>query len=186
MCLECTGVLHTSQSNFQKIEVVESLDFGKMLILDNVINLTERDEFVYHEMLTHVAMFSHPNPQRVLIVGGGDGGTAREALKHPGVKGIQLVEIDETVISVSKRYFPSIAVSLDHPKVEVQIGDAVEYMKETRERFDIILIDSTDPVIDQSGGLFSIPFYRDCLKALTEQGILAAQVGDIGFEKISF
>jgi spermidine synthase len=182
MCLECTGVLHASQSNFQKIEIVESLDFGKMLILDNVINLTERDEFVYHEMLTHVAMFSHPNPQKVLIVGGGDGGTAREALKHPGVKGIQLVEIDEEVISVSRRYFPSIAVSFNHPKVEVQIRDAVEYMKETRERFDIILIDSTDPVIDQSGGLFSVPFYRDCLKALTEQGILAAQVGDIGFE----
>lgn len=182
LCTECTGVLHASQSNFQKIEVVESLDFGKMLILDNVINLTERDEFVYHEMLAHISMFSHPNPQEVLIIGGGDGGTAREVIKHTGVKGIQLVEIDEEVISVCKQHFPSLAVALDHPKVNVEVRDAIEYMKDIRDRFDIILIDSTDPVIEQSGGLFRAPFYRDCLKALTEQGILAAQVGDIGFE----
>jgi spermidine synthase len=180
--LECTGTLHSSRSSFQKIEVVESLDFGRMLVLDDVINLTERDEYIYHEMLGHIPLFSHPNPQEVLIVGGGDGGTAREVIKHTGVKRIHVVEIDEEIISVSKQHFPSLAVALDHPKVNVQVRDAVEYMKETRERFDIILIDSTDPVIEQSGGLFRAPFYRDCLKALTEQGILAAQVGDIGFE----
>jgi len=180
--LECTGTLHSSRSSFQKIEVIESLDFGRMLVLDGVINLTERDEYIYHEMLGHIPLFSHPNPQEVLIVGGGDGGTAREVIKHTGVKRIHVVEIDEEVISVSKQHFPSLAVALDHPKVNVQVRDAVEYMKETRVRFDIILIDSTDPVIEQSGGLFRAPFYRDCLKALTEQGILAAQVGDIGFE----
>jgi spermidine synthase len=180
--LECAGTLHSSRSSFQKIEVIESLDFGRMLVLDGVINLTERDEFVYHEMLAHIPLFSHPNPQEVLIVGGGDGGTAREAIKHTGVKRIQVVEIDEEVISVSKQHFPSLAGALDHPKVNVRVGDAVEYMKETRERFDIILIDSTDPVIEQSGGLFRAPFYRDCLKAITEQGILAAQVGDMGFD----
>jgi len=163
--------------------VVESLDFGRMLVLDGVINLTERDEFVYHEMLVHVPLFSHPDPSEVLIVGGGDGGTAREAIKHEGIRRIQQVEIDKEVIAVSRRYFPSLSSSLDHPKVNVLLLDAIQYVREIEEKFDIILIDSTDPVVDQSEGLFTVPFYRDCLNALTEQGILAAQVGDIFFEK---
>lgn len=180
--LECSGILHSKRSSLQKIEVVDSLDFGKMLVLDGVINLAERDEFVYHEMLAHVPLFSHPEPRHVLIVGGGDGGTAREVLKHEGISGIQLVEIDEEVMSVSRDYFPALAQSLDHPKVHVLVMDAVEYLKETKEKFDIILIDSTDPVIEQSGGLFTVPFYRDCLNALTDKGIVAAQVGDVFFE----
>lgn len=182
VCLECDGILHSSQSDFQKIEVVQSLDFGRMLVLDGVINLTERDEFVYHEMLAHIPLFSHPDPQQILIIGGGDGGTAREVVKHKGIKKIQLVEIDGEVISISKRYFPSLARALDHPKVNILVMDALRYLKETEETFDVILIDSTDPVIEQSGGLFTVPFYKDCLNALTERGILAAQVGDIGFE----
>ncbi|UCH06077.1 MAG: polyamine aminopropyltransferase [Deltaproteobacteria bacterium] len=180
--LECNGILHSKRSRFQKIEVVDSLDFGKMLVLDGVINVSERDEFVYHEMLAHVPLFSHPEPHHVLIVGGGDGGTAREVLKHEGISRIQLVEIDEEVMSVSRDYFPALAQSLDHPKVHVLVKDAVEYLKETKEKFDIILIDSTDPVIEQSGGLFTVPFYRDCLNALTDKGIMAAQVGDVFFE----
>jgi spermidine synthase len=182
VCLECNGILHSSQSNFQKIEVVESLDCGKMLVLDGVINLTERDEFIYHEMLAHIPLFSHPDPQQILIIGGGDGGTAREVVKHKGIERIQLVEIDKEVISVSKKYFPSLARALDHPKVNILVVDAIHYLKETKETFDVILIDSTDPVIEQSGGLFTVPFYRDCLNALTERGILAAQVGDAFFE----
>jgi len=181
--LECRGVLHSSRSSFQKIEVVESLDFGRMLVLDGVINFTERDEFVYHEMLVHVPLFSHPDPSAVLIVGGGDGGTAREAIKHEGIRRIQQVEIDKEVIAVSRRYFPSLSSSLDHPKVDVLLSDAIQYVREIEEKFDIILIDSTDPVIDQSEGLFTVPFYKDCCNALTEQGILAAQIGDIFFEK---
>jgi spermidine synthase len=180
--LECNGILHSGRSGFQKIEVLDSLDFGRMLVLDGVINLTERDEFVYHEMLAHVPLFSHPDPHNVLIVGGGDGGTAREVLKHEGISRIQLVEIDEEVISVSKRYFPALAQALDHPKVNVLVMDAVEYLKETEEKFDAILIDSTDPVVEQSGGLYTVPFYKDCLNALTERGIVAAQVGDVFFE----
>ena len=180
--LECSGVLHSSQSSFQRIEVVESLDFGRMLVLNGVINLTERDEFVYHEMLVHVPLFSHPNPQKILIVGGGDGGTAREVLKHGGINRIQQVEIDGEVIAVSKKYFPSLGLTLDHPKVNVLIMDAIQYVREIEEKFDIILIDSTDPVVEQSEGLFTGSFYRDCLSHLTEQGILAAQVGDISFE----
>ena len=181
--LECAGILHSSRSRFQKIEVIESLDFGKMLVLDGVINLTERDEFVYHEMLTHVPLFSHPDPSRVLIVGGGDGGTAREVIKHKGVKGIYQVEIDAEVIAVAKKFFPSLGRSLEHPKVNVQVMDAVQYLRETREQFDVILIDSTDPVIDQSEGLFTVSFYRDCLNALTEHGVVAAQIGDIVFDR---
>jgi len=163
--------------------VVESLDFGKMLVLDGVINLTERDEFVYHEMLAHVPLFSHPDPSEILIVGGGDGGTAREVIKHEGISSIQQVEIDKEVIAVSRRYFPSLSSSLDHPKVNVLLSDAIQYVREIEEKFDIILIDSTDSVVDQSEGLFTVPFYKDCCNALTEQGILAAQIGDIFFEK---
>jgi spermidine synthase len=181
--LECKEVLHSSRSSFQKIEVVESFDFGRMLVLDGVINLTERDEFVYHEMLVHVPLFSHPNPSQILIVGGGDGGTAREVIKHEGISSIQQVEIDEEVIAISKKYFPSLSFSLDHPKVNVLLSDAIQYVREIEEKFDIILIDSTDPVIDQSEGLFTMPFYKDCCNALTEQGILAAQIGDIFFDK---
>lgn len=180
--LECKGSLYSRQSRFQKIEVVESLDFGRMLVLDGVINLTERDEYVYHEMLVHVPLFSHPNPSKVLIVGGGDGGTAREVLKHEGISRVQQVEIDEEVIAISKEYFPSLGLALDHPKVNVLLMDAIEYARGLEEKFDVILIDSTDPVINKSEGLFTVPFYRDCLNALTEQGILAAQVGDTYFE----
>jgi spermidine synthase len=182
VCLECKGVLHSSQSKFQKIEVVESLDFGRMLVLDGVINLTERDECMYHEMLAHVPLFSHANPLDILIVGGGDGGTAREVLKHGGTRSIQLVEIDREVMDVSKEYFPSLGSALDCPKVHVLFMDATQYIKDTRDKFDIILIDSTDPVIKQSEGLFTISFYKGCLDALNKGGILAAQVGDISFE----
>jgi spermidine synthase len=181
--LECKGVLHSIQSNFQKIEVVESLDFGRMLVLDGVINLTERDEFIYHEMLVHVPLFSHPDPLQILIVGGGDGGAAREVIKHEGISCVQQVEIDKEVIAVSKKYFPFLSSSLDHPKVDILLSDAIQYVKEIKKRFDIILIDSTDPVIDQSKGLFAVPFYKDCLNTLTEQGILAAQIGDLFFDK---
>jgi spermidine synthase len=182
VCLECSSILHSRQSKYQKIEVVESVDFGRMLVLDGVINLTERDEFMYHEMLTHVPLFSHPNPSHILIIGGGDGGTSREVLKHGGIKKVRQVEIDKEVIDVSKLFFPSLGRALDHTKVQVLVMDAIQYMRDTREKFDIILIDSTDPVIKQSEGLFTVSFYRDCLNALNEKGILAAQVGDISFE----
>lgn len=180
--LECKGILHSSRSSFQKIEVVESLDFGRMLVLDGVINLTERDEFVYHEMLAHIPLFSHPDPLKILIVGGGDGGTVREVLKHEGISRIQQVEIDREIIAISKKYFPSLSSSLDHPKVNLLLIDAAQYVRDIKEKFDIILVDSTDPVIEQSEGLFTVSFYRDCLNALTEQGILASQVGDISFD----
>jgi spermidine synthase len=162
--------------------VIESLDFGRMLVLDGVINLTERDEFIYHEMLVHVPLFSHPHPSNVLVIGGGDGGTAREVLKHQDIKKVQQVEIDEEVVGVCRSFFPDLCASLDHQKVGLLFMDAVQYMEETEDQFDIILLDSTDPVIEQSEDLFGGAFFRDCLGALTDQGILAAQVGDIHFD----
>jgi len=180
--LECNGVLHSSCSEYQRIEVVESLAMGRMLVLDGVINLTQRDEYIYHEMLAHVPLFSHPNPSHVLIVGGGDGGTAREVLKHGSVEKIQQVELDREVIRVSKKYFPSLSSSLNNPKINVLVADAVPYLAQTKEQFDVIIIDSTDPVIKQSEGLFTSSFYRNCRNALTEHGIFAAQVGDVSFE----
>jgi spermidine synthase len=180
--LECSGILYSGQSKYQRIEVIESIGLGRMLVLDGVINLTERDEYIYHEMLAHVPLFSHPNPSHILIIGGGDGGTAREVIKHEGVVKIQQVEIDREVIRASKKYFPSISSALDHPKVHVLVMDAVQYIAQSREKFDVIIIDSTDPVIKQSEGLFTVSFYRDCLNALNQNGILAAQVGDISFE----
>jgi len=180
--LECNGIFHSGKSSFQKIDVVDSVDFGRMLVLDGVINLTERDEFVYHEMLAHIPLFSHPDPLKILIVGGGDGGTVREVLKHEGISRIQQVEIDREIIAISKKYFSSLSSSLDHPKVNVLLMDAVQYVRDIKEKFDIILIDSTDSVVEQSEGLFTVSFYRDCLNALTEQGILASQVGDISFD----
>jgi spermidine synthase len=182
MYLECSGILYSNQSRYQMIEVIESVGLGRMLVLDGVINLTERDEYIYHEMLAHVPLFSHPNPSQILIVGGGDGGTAREVIKHERVVKIQQVEIDREVMRVSKKYFPSISSALDHPKVHVLVMDAVQYIAQTREKYDIIIIDSTDPVIKQSQGLFTVSFYRDCCNALNRNGILAAQVGDISFE----
>jgi spermidine synthase len=133
-------------------------------------------------MLVHVPLFSHPNPMKILIVGGGDGGSAREALRHEVVNRVQQVEIDGGVIAVSKRYFPSLGLALEDPKVNILLMDGAEYLREPEEKFDIILIDSTDPVVRQSQGLFTVSFYRDCLNALTEQGILASQVGDTFFE----
>ena len=182
MYLECSGILYSSQSKYQMIEVIESVGLGRMLVLDGVINLTERDEYIYHEMLAHVPLFSHPNPSHILIVGGGDGGTAREVIKHEGVVKIQQVEIDREVIRVSKKYFPSVSSALDHPKVHVLVMDAIQYIAQTKEKFDVIIIDSTDPGIKQSEGLFTASFYRDCRNALNQNGILAAQIGDISFE----
>jgi spermidine synthase len=158
------------------------MSMGRMLVLDGVINLTQRDEHIYHEMLAHVPLFSHLNPSHVLIVGGGDGGTAREVVKHDSVGKIQQVELDREVIRVSKKYFPSLSSSFDNPKVNVLVADAVPYLAQTKEQFDVIIIDSTDPVVKQSKGLFTASFYQDCRNALTENGIFAAQVGDISFE----
>lgn len=167
-------VLYSARSPFQKIEVLQSAAFGRMLLLDGMVMLTEKDEFIYHEMIAHVPLFVHPNPQQVLIIGGGDGGTARECLKHRGVQQIDLVEIDEMVSQVCRQYLPSVAGQLLSPRIETLFRDGAAYVKETEKRYDVILIDSTDPV-SVGEGLFSAEFYRDCAAILKRGGILVTQ-----------
>ncbi|MDX2302882.1 MAG: polyamine aminopropyltransferase [Microscillaceae bacterium] len=166
--------LFKGESPFQSLEIVETARFGKMMLLDNCIMLTEANEFAYHEMIAHVPMFAHPNPERVLIIGGGDGGTAREVLKHPKVKECVMVEIDALVVEKSREFFPTIASELDNPRLTLLIEDGVKYIQNNTNAFDVILIDSTDPV-GPAEGLFSAEFYRQTYAALKEDGLLSAQ-----------
>ena len=168
------GVLFTGQSEFQKVEVVETVGLGRMLLNDGLVMLSERDEFVYHDMIAHVPLFVHPNPERVLIIGGGDGGTAREVLRHPGVKRCRMVEIDKMVVDACREFIPLTAGSLDNPRLEVTIADGVEFVAETDERFDVVLVDSTDP-IGPAEPLFGQEFYKDVARVLTDQGIVVSQ-----------
>jgi spermidine synthase len=137
------------------------------------VMLSERDEFVYHEMISHVAMFTHPDPKRVLIIGGGDGGTAREVLKHPSVEQVDMVEIDKTVVDASKLHFPGVG-DFDNPKLRVLYEDGIAFVKQVSEAYDVIIIDGSDPV-GPAEGLFEKDFYRFCLEALSDDGVLTAQ-----------
>ena len=166
--------LYSARSRFQKIEVLDSFEFGRILVLDDVINVTNRDEFIYHEMLSHVPLFSHAKPQNVLVVGGGDGGTIREVIKHTLVKKAFLVEIDSTVVDVSRKYFPDLSKSLDDPRVSIVYKDAIEYVESLDNEHDVIIVDSTDPV-GVGEKLFSLDFYQKCFNALKVDGILTAQ-----------
>ncbi len=169
-----TQVLHHSVSDFQEVDVVETVALGRMLFLDGMVMTSERDEFIYHEMIAHIPMLAHPNPKTVLVIGGGDGGTIREVLKHPSVERAVLCEIDGEVIEVCKKYLPSIAGKLDDPKVEIEVRDGAAYIAEHPNTFDVILIDSTDP-IGPGEKLFTQEFYTHVLAALTENGIMACQ-----------
>lgn len=175
-------VLHTSYSKFQKIEVFETVSLGKMLVLDGVIMLTQFDNFAYHEMIVHVPMNVHPNPEKVLIVGGGDGGALKEVLKYESVKEVVLCEIDEEVITVSKKYFPEFADSFNDKRVTVVVEDAAKYMKNCKNVFDVMCVDSSDPV-GPAEILFQKEFYMDMLNALTEKGIAVTQSESMYFHK---
>ena len=166
--------LHTERSQYQDIAIVDTYQYGRMLLLDSVVQTTELDEFVYHEMITHVALSAHPNPKKVLVVGGGDGGSIREILKHESVVQAILVDIDERVVELSKQYLPSISCALDDPRVTVTIQDGLEYVKKAKNEFDLIIVDSTDP-IGPAVGLFAQEFYRDLNAALKEDGMFVAQ-----------
>lgn len=166
--------LHTETTPYQELAVLETEEWGRMLVLDGMVMTTERDEFVYHEMITHMALFTHPNPKQVLVVGGGDGGTIREVLKHPGVEKAILVEIDERVIAASKEYLPQISCALDDPRVEVRIEDGYRFVLENKGAFDVIVVDSTDPV-GPAVKLFEKGFYQGLYECLKEDGIFTAQ-----------
>lgn len=159
---------------FQDLAVIDTLQFGKMLVLDGMVQTTEKDEFVYHEMIAHIAMQTHPEPKHVLVVGGGDGGAIREILKYDSVETATLVEIDEAVIEMSKKYLPDIAGGLSDPRVKVLVADGIEHVKQSAGVYDIILVDSTEPV-GPAIGLFSEEFYADIYRALKKDGLMVAQ-----------
>lgn len=166
--------LYTGQSNYQRIDIIETEQYGTMMVLDGMVMTTDVDEFAYHELLAHVAMNTHPNPQHVLVIGGGDGGVIREVLRYPHVKRAVLAEIDEAVVEVAKRFFPQIASGLEDPRVDVQIGDGIDYVSQHVGEFDVILIDSTEPV-GPGARLFEKLFYERVYQALKEDGLMVAQ-----------
>ena len=167
---EVEKVLHKSRSEFQEILVFENKHFGNMLVLDGIVQLTERDEFFYHEMLTQVCMHAHPDPKTVVVIGGGDGGTVREALKHTCVEKVYFIEIDKEVIEVSKKFFPSVSKAIDDPRVEIINMDGAEFIKGRDKDVDVILVDSTDP-IGFARTLYGAEFFASCARALTEEGM---------------
>ncbi len=167
-------ILCEEKTPFQHLAVYDTDQFGRMLALDDVIQTTVKDEFVYHEMITHVGLNTHPNPRRVLVVGGGDGGSIREILKHPSVEQATLVEIDERVIAAAREYLPEISCALDDPRVRIIVDDGIKHVRENRNTYDMIIVDSTDPV-GPAEGLFGKAFYQDVHDALTEDGLFVAQ-----------
>ncbi|BAB07530.1 polyamine aminopropyltransferase [Halalkalibacterium halodurans] len=172
--------LHTEKTDFQQLDVIETEEFGNMLVLDGMVMTTEKDEFVYHEMVAHVPLFTHPNPKHVLVVGGGDGGVIREVLKHPSVEKATLVEIDGKVIEYSKKYLPSIATALNDPRVDVQVDDGFLHIAKAESAYDVIMVDSTEPV-GPAVKLFEKGFYQGIAKALKEDGIFVAQTDNPWF-----
>lgn len=167
-------ILATRESEFQRLDIVDTYDFGKVMLLDGLVMFTERDEFVYHEMITNVALFSHPNPNNILVIGGGDGGTVRELGKHSYLNSITEVEIDKMVVEASKEYTPFVSCGYNNKNVELIIGDGIEFVKDKKNEYDIIIIDSTDP-FGPAEGLFSGEFYKNVKKALRNNGLVVAQ-----------
>ncbi len=163
--------LFTAKSPYQKIEVFDSYDFGRLLVLDGIVNISGMDEFIYHEMMTHVPLFTHPNPEKVLVIGGGDGGIVREIAKHLSVKKIDLVEIDEQVINASKRYLPGSAVAFEDSRLNLFVEDGSRFLKKCEEVYDVIIIDAPDP-IGTAKSLFNKSFYNHCFRALKKNGLL--------------
>jgi spermidine synthase len=174
LTIKIKQLLYSGESPFQRIDILDTYEFGKMLVLYGSIMITEKDEFVYHEMLGHVPMFTHPAPKEVLVIGGGDGGTVREVLKHPQVERVTLVEIDEMVVRKSQEYFPEVAGKLSDPRARLLFEDGEKYLASTQEKFDIILCDASDP-IGPAEVLFQKDFHQMAYDKLTEDGIFVTQ-----------
>lgn len=165
---------YTATSPFQTIDFFKSEEFGTFFTLDGLMMVNEKDEFVYHDMITHVAMATNPNIKRVLVIGGGDGGTVRELTRYPHIEKIDMVEIDEMVVRACEKYLPLTASQLKDPRVTLYFEDGLKFIHGKENVYDLILVDSTDP-IGPGEGLFSEAFYNDCFKALSDQGILVNQ-----------
>ena len=166
--------LYTAQSEFQRIDVFDSKEFGRFLTLDGYMMLTEKDEFIYHEMMVHVPMAVHPNARRVLIIGAGDGGVVRELTRYHQIEHIDLVEIDELVVEVCKKYLPQTACRLDDERVHIYYEDGLKFIRSKENEYDLIIVDSTDP-FGPGEGLFTKEFYGNCYNALKEDGIMVNQ-----------
>jgi len=187
LSLRFTGeVLHDVQSDFQRVRILESYKYGKMLALDDMVMTTENDEFHYHEMISHPAVFIHGNVRNVLVIGGGDGGTIRELLRHPEIDQITLVEIDEEVIFACKKHLPSIASEFNHSKLKLIIDDGIDYVRKAQNAsFDLVVVDGSDPV-GPAEGLFTKEFYENCNRILCDRGILVAQGESPKFNEKAF
>lgn len=169
-------LLHDAQSAYQRVRIIENGDFGRMLILDEAVQTTERDDFIYHELLAHVPLCTHPAPRRALVIGGGDGGLLREALRQP-LDHATMVELDREVVDATLRCIPSIPGDVyNDPRARLLIADGIAFVRETAERFDVAMVDSTDPQ-GPSLGLFSQEFYADIARLLGPAGVLAVQSG---------
>ena len=168
-------LMYEERTPYQTVKVFDTMEYGRMLVLDDVIQVTELDEFVYHEMLSHVPLHAHHNPESVLIIGGGDGGMVREVSKHDSVKKIVLAEIDEAVIRSCIEYMPSVSCALvDNPKLDIFVGDGFDYISKANGEFDLVIVDSSDPVgIGES--LFTHKFYSNVFKALRPEGMVSVQ-----------
>ena len=175
--LKADRVLFDSETEHQHLIIIETPEFGRVMMLDGVIQLASKDEFVYHEMMAHVPLFAHGRAKKALIIGGGDGGVLREALRHPELESVTLCEIDRSVIDLCRAHFPEVSAgAYDDPRTRIVIADGTKFVAETDERFDVIMVDSTDP-IGPGAVLYTREFYADCRKALAKGGLLTTQNG---------
>ena len=166
--------LYSEQSEFQRIDVFQSEEFGRFLTLDGYMMLTERDEFIYHEMIVHVPMAVNPKIKKVLVIGAGDGGAVRELVRYKSLEAVDVVEIDERVVEVCRKYLPQTACGFDDDRVQLHFQDGLKFVRRCENQYDLIIVDSTDP-FGPGEGLFTKEFYGNCYKALTQDGIMVNQ-----------
>lgn len=166
--------LYSKKSQFQQIDVIDTYDFGKVLVIDGWTMITEKDEFIYHEMITHVPMMVNKNIKNVLVIGAGDGGTVRELTRFNSIQRIDMVELDEEVVKAAREYLPFTSCKLDDPRVNLYFQDGIKFVENKKNLYDLIIVDSTDP-IGPGEGLFTREFYKNCYEALTDKGILVNQ-----------
>lgn len=166
--------LYSAESDFQKIDIIDTYEFGRVLVIDNWTMVTEKDEFIYHEMITHVALATNPNIKNVLVIGAGDGGTVRELTRYHNILNIDMVEIDKLVVEACIEHLPFTSCKLNDPRVNLYFEDGIKFVKDKNNLYDLIIVDSTDP-IGPGEGLFTTEFYTNCFNALTEKGILINQ-----------
>lgn len=172
--MKCKKMLVSHKSEFQRIDILETYEYGRVLVLDGELMITEKDEFIYHEMITHVPMAVHPNVKRVLVIGAGDGGTIRELCKYDSIESIDMVEVDKDIVTLCKEYMPSTACKLTDERVHMYFEEGLRFVRGKHDEYDLIIVDCADP-FGPAEGLFTREFYGNCFKALDEDGILINQ-----------